>query len=227
MIIAIDGTVCSGKSTIAKTLAKELGFGYFSAGSIYRAIALKTSRNNIKLTDEKSIVEMLKNTKIEITFADGESKTLLDGEDVSSLIRSPEITMLSAKVAILPKVREYVRKIEHLVGDNFNIVIEGRDIGTVVFPNAEVKIFMTASEEVRTKRRMADFEKKGIIFSYEEALSDLRERDKADMTRKDSPLKKAEDAIEFDNSSYTLEQSLEKLKKIISKNLKSNRTNNI
>lgn len=220
MVIAIDGVASSGKSSLARGLAKRLGYRYCGTGSIYRAVALKINSNSLTEKDADKISKLLKNTKVDIWFSEGESKIFLDGQDVTSKINTPEISLFTPKIATLSQVRGFVRKIQHKLGDSGNIIVEGRDIATVVFPNADIKIFMTASDEVRTKRRLLDFEKQGKLFSYEEALRDILSRDKADTERKVSPLIVAKDSIVFDNSDYTIEQSLDILEKMI-KNFKT------
>lgn len=215
MIIAIDGIVSSGKSSISKGLAARLGFRYCGAGSIYRTIALKLDKLNVSPKDIDSIKEVLKRTVIKLAFEDGKSRLFLDGDDVTEHINTPEISKITPVYAVIPEVRAFVKSMQHKIGDEGNVIMEGRDIGTVVFPNADLKLFLIASDEVRTHRRMNDFEKQGRLFSYEDALKDILERDKADIERETSPLKRASDALVFDNSDYTLEQALDILEKMI------------
>lgn len=219
MVIAFDGLASSGKSSLSKGLAKILGYNFCSAGAIYRAIALKICELKINEKDIEKIGKMLENTDIRLEYKNGIGSTILDGKDVSLQICSPEVSEFTPKIAKFIIVREYVRKIQHAMGDNQNIVIEGRDIGTVVFPNADIKFYMIASDEVRAKRRMKDFELLNKEVSFEEVLKSVRQRDYNDINRKFSPLKKADDAIVFDNTYLTYEEALQKLVKVVKEKL--------
>lgn len=220
MVIAIDGVAGAGKSTLSKGVSQRLGFTLCSAGSIYRAIALKTKMEGINPSDAKSLRKMLEKTKISFEYIDGNSRTLLDGRDVSNLIRSIEISELTPRVAGYNFVREFVRKIQHQMSKKHNIIVEGRDIGTVVFPNAELKFFVTASDNVRAERRREEYRRLGEEISLEQALADVLKRDKSDSTRELSPLKKADDAVVFDNSNWSVEEALDRMTRIIQENLK-------
>ena len=205
MIIAIDGTASSGKSTLAKRLAKKLKFVYCNTGAIYRAITIKAIRkfgeDGYLNFSEDEISDYIEGSEIMEGFDDsGEFFITLDGEDVSYEINTPQISQFVAHYAKMPKLREISRQIQHRIATTNDSVVEGRDIGTVVFPNAEVKFYISASPEVRAKRRMADYEKKGKVMSFEDVLADLLERDRLDKEREISPLKPAEDAIIIDNS---------------------------
>ena len=205
MIIAIDGTASSGKSTLAKRLARKLKFVYCNTGAIYRAITIKAVRkfgdDGYEKYSEDEIANYINDIKIDEGFNEsGEFFIRLDGEDVSVEVNAPKISQLVPYYAKLPKLREISRRIQVHIATTNNSVVEGRDIGTVVFPNAEVKFFISASPEVRAKRRVADFERNGKNMSLEEVLRDLIERDKMDAEREISPLKPADDAIIIDNS---------------------------
>ena len=218
MVIAIDGTVSSGKSTIAKKLAEHLGFLYCNTGAIYRAITIKILNKNLgnaptdKLNDElnKTIISMEKDCNNNI-------HVYLDGKDVSDEIVSPKISTEVSKHSTIPAVREYVKTIQKQIVKKNNSVIEGRDIGTVVFPEAELKIFMTADIDVRAKRRHNDFLKQGKNLTLEEVKEQIIARDNADMTRSVSPLKPAEDAIIYYNNGSDINKVIEDLSQLVAK----------
>lgn len=219
MIIAIDGAAGAGKSSLAKGVSEKIGFTLCSAGSIYRAIALKAKISGINSGDTNSLRGMLSKTKIHFECAKGNSRTLLDGRDVSNLIRSVEISELTPKIAGHDFVREYVRKIQHQMSKKHNIIVEGRDIGTVVFPDADLKFFVTASDEVRAERRREEYKKLGEEVTLEQAFADVLKRDRSDSTRHISPLKKAEDAVVFDNTRGSLSEAVERMTAIIKERL--------
>ncbi len=215
MIIAIDGPAGSGKSTIAKLLAKELGFTYIDTGAMYRAVALKIKRLGIDPDNKEAVVNVLKETDIRLKTNE-EIKVFLDGEDVSSEIRTEEIGKIASKIARYPEVRKILVDMQRKIGEEAkNAVIEGRDTGTVIFPDADIKIFMTAKPEVRAERRFKELKEKGLNVSYEEILKEIVERDKLDTTRKDSPLKPAKDAIIIDTSDKTLKDVFKEILSIV------------
>lgn len=195
MIIAIDGPSGAGKSTVAKLLSIELGFEYIDTGSMYRALAYKAYKNN-KDINEKNIADMLEDTKIEYIG----NNIFLDGENVDRLIRDETISKLASKVSAIKIVREKLVELQRKIAENKNVVLEGRDIGTVVFPNADFKFYITASIEERAKRRFEQLAANNITGNYESILTDMENRDKNDSTRLFSPLKMAEDAILIDTS---------------------------
>ena len=210
--IAIDGPAGAGKSTIAKLAAKQLSFIYVDTGALYRAIGLCAQRNNIGSKDAEKILEMLKDIKVELAFNDkNEQIVLLNGEDVSSLIRTPEISMYASDVSAIPEVRAFLLDLQRNMAKTNNIIMDGRDIGTVVLPDAKVKIFLTASAEVRAKRRYYELIEKGMDVKFEDVLSDVVTRDYNDSHRETAPLKPAEDSVIVDTSDLNLEQSVEKL----------------
>ena len=216
MIIAIDGTTGSGKSTISKLLAQRLKFAYIRTGSFYRAIAYKVLKNNISEADINSITEMLKNTKISNTYDGNHVKVILDGIDVSSLINSPEISNFVSKISPIPKVREYVRKLQRQSAkDCKNIIMEGRDIGSVVFPNADVKIFIDCDIDVRAKRRAEQYKQNGKTITITQAKKDILTRDYDDMHRTVSPLVQLDDAFYLDTSKYTIDECVILLENVV------------
>lgn len=211
-IVAIDGPAGSGKSTISKLLAKRLeGFTYLDTGAMYRMIALNCLNNNVDLTDSNAVNEILLKSKIDIH----REKFYLNSEDVSSAIRTKEVTALVSKVAALKVIREKLVDLQREISKGKKVIIDGRDIGTVVFPNAELKIFLIASPEERAKRRVKDYENKGIESNFEEVLAEIIKRDKMDSERKESPLKKADDAEELDTSFLNIEEVVSILEKKI------------
>lgn len=206
MIIAIDGPAGSGKSTVAKLLAKRLGYTYIDTGAMYRAAALKLLKLDVDLNDEEKIMNILENTEIVLN----QSQVILDGEDVSNLIRTEEIGNIASIIARYPKVRKWmVSKQRDLGLKSKNVVIEGRDAGTKIFPDADLKIFMTASPEIRAKRRVDQLKEKGFIVDYNHILQKIIERDKLDYERKESPLRPTEDYIIIDTTDKTIEEVIE------------------
>jgi cytidylate kinase len=213
IIVAIDGFSSSGKSTIAKTLAKEAGYIYIDTGAMYRAVALFCVENNWignDAIDEKSLRENI--DKIAIRFKtneEGKTETYLNGKNVEKEIRSLEIANGASRVSTLGFVRKNLVERQQKMGESRGIVMDGRDIGTVVFPNAELKLFVTATPEVRARRRMAELQNKGEDVKYEDVLANVKERDYRDTHRAESPLVRADDAIEIDNSDMTPEKQME------------------
>lgn len=203
--IAIDGHSSCGKGTLAKNIAKELGYLFIDSGAMYRAVTLYLLNEGITLEELQEDPAILGNIKIEFKY-NSEKKfyeTYLNDVNVEDEIRNMRVSRFVSPVSTIKVVRDYLVKKQQEMGKNKGVVMDGRDIGTVVFPDAELKIFMTASSEVRAKRRYEELSKKGIHINYQEVLHNIRERDQMDSTRKESPLKKAEDAITLDNSSMT------------------------
>jgi len=227
IIIAIDGHSSCGKSTMAKMLAKELGYLYLDSGAMYRAVTLYAIRNNLiengtPLYDQ--LIEQLPKIKIRFNknFETGKSETYLNGENIEDEIRQLPVSNLVSYIAAIPEIRKQMVKQQQLFGKNKGIVMDGRDISTIVFPKAELKIFMTALPEIRAQRRFDELKKKGSSVNFEEILKNVKDRDKQDTNRKISPLKIAKDAIVLDNSHLTIEEQLswvlEKANKIIKEN---------
>lgn len=224
--IAIDGFSSTGKSTVAKQLATALGYIYVDSGAMYRAVTLYAMQN--KLIDGESIEkeQLIKQLKdIEITFelnkTIGNAEVYLNGQNVEKEIRSLEVSQFVSQVSAISEVRQQLVKQQQLFGKNKGVVMDGRDIGTVVFPDAELKLFMTASADIRAKRRYQELLQKGDNVSFEDVLENVKSRDFLDSTRADSPLVKAKDAIEIDNSNLTLDQQFQKVLKLASDKIES------
>jgi len=214
IVIAIDGYSSTGKSTIAQELAEVLGYIYVDTGAMYRAVTLFALENNFVGDDflkKEEIVEALGGVKLEFRKSKGELRMCLNGKDVEEEIRGLEVSNFVSPIAAIPQVRKFLVEQQQKIGKKKGIVMDGRDIGTVVFPNAELKLFMTASAEVRAQRRYKEMKAKGQEVSYDEVLKNITERDTLDTTRKISPLVKAEDAIEIDNSDLTREEQFSKI----------------
>ena len=210
--IAIDGPAGAGKSTIAKMVSAKLGYIYVDTGALYRTIALFITENNIP---DEEIEKSLEKADVSLRFIDGAQRVFLGDRDVSDLIRTPEISMAASRTSAIPAVRKYLFGTQQKIAAENNVIMDGRDIGTVVLPNADVKIFLTASAEERANRRFKELSEKPNCPCYEEILSDIIERDHQDMTREVSPLKQAEDAVLVDTTELDLEQSAEAIVKII------------
>lgn len=214
--IAIDGPGGAGKSTVARAVAKQLGFIYVDTGAIYRAIGLKFVRTGKSFTNE-NIISVLPGTELSLTHIDGEQHIIIDGEDVSSLIRTQEISSAASKVSAVPEVRAFLLDLQRNIARKNNVIMDGRDVGTVILPNAEVKIFLTANVEVRARRRHRELMAKGLETpdTFERVLKEVAERDKADSERATAPLKPAEDAVLVDTSDMDFEQSVQTVINII------------
>lgn len=213
--IAVDGPAGAGKSTISRAAAKTLGFIYVDTGALYRTVALNVIRNGESLDDVQAIISLLPSTDISLKFEDGQQKVMLGGEDVSDLIRTPEVSMGASKVSAVPAVREFLFELQQKIARENNCVMDGRDIGTVVLPNAQLKVFLTASAEERARRRCKEFLEKGEQVSFEEVLRDIEQRDYNDSHRDIAPLKQADDAILLDTSNLNLEESIQTLTRLI------------
>lgn len=214
--IAIDGPAGAGKSTIAKRVAEELNFMYVDTGALYRAVALCAIQKNIEPDDSQRVSEMLSEIKVQLAFNYRfEKVVLLDGKDVSSRIRTPEVSMAASKISALPQVRAYLLDLQRDIAKENNVIMDGRDIGTVVLPDARVKIFLTASPQVRAERRYKELSEKGANVSFDEVLRDVNERDYNDSHRKTAPLKPAEDSVFVDTTDLDFEQSVEKIISVI------------
>lgn len=208
--IAIDGPAGAGKSTIAKMVAKKLGFIYVDTGAMYRAIALYMLRNQVE-KDEEQIAKQVVNADVKIVYANGEQQVLLNGENVSSYIRTEEVGNMASFVAKTEAVRTKLLELQRNLAATEDVIMDGRDIGTHVLPNAEVKIYLTASSEERANRRYKELCEKGISCDLKEIEKDIIARDEQDMNRKIAPLKQAEDAELIDSSNMTIEQVVEKI----------------
>ena len=214
-IVAIDGTAGSGKGTISNIIAKELNLTNIDTGATYRCVALATIKKNIKLEEKEKIIALLDKISIDIKV-DGQNQIfLLDGEDVSEKIRSAEVTAIVSQISAIPEVRLKLVELQRKLAQGKNVIMDGRDIGTYVFPNANVKIYLDASVEKRAERRFEENKLKGIKTSYEEVLENIKMRDRQDKAKKIGALKIAEDAIVIDTSNLAIEEVAEKVKEVI------------
>ncbi|HJU63594.1 MAG TPA: (d)CMP kinase [Candidatus Binatia bacterium] len=211
LIIAIDGPSAAGKSTLAKRLAKELGFTYLDTGAMYRALALKVLREGIDIGNDEMLTELIGRTVIDLLEDEGKLHVLLDGEDVSELIRTPEVSQMASKASALKTVRQWMLVLQRALGQRGDVVAEGRDTGTVVFPNAEVKIYLDASAQERARRRVEELRRSGRQVGLDETLREMVERDKRDSERDLAPLCKATDAVAIDSSALDAEALAQKV----------------
>lgn len=209
--IAIDGPSGAGKSTLARKLAAKLDFIYVDTGAMYRTIGLYIYRKGIDPQDTDGVAAVLPEIKVDLSFVDGEQRVYLNGEDVSSEIRLHEVSQYASLTSAIPAVRAYLFDMQQALAAENNVIMDGRDIGTVVLPNADVKIFLTARPEVRAQRRYDELIERGQAVGFEQVLADVQRRDDQDMNRPVAPLKPAEDSIILDTSGNTFEQSLELL----------------
>ena len=215
MIVAVDGPAGSGKGTITKRIEEELGFLNLDTGATYRCVALQMLRENVGLDEEDKIVEIAEKIDIKIDNTKEQDIILLDGEDVSKEIRTKEVTAIVSQVSSLVPLRKIMVELQRKLATGKNVIVEGRDIGTVVFPNAELKIYLDASEEIRAKRRYDENIEKGIDTTYEEVLENVKMRDYNDMHKEFGALKKAEDAVVIDSSYMSIDEVVEKVKELI------------
>ena len=213
--IAIDGPGGAGKSSIAKAVSRELGFIYVDTGALYRAVGLYALKNNIDTKDVAKIEEMLKNVSVDIKFVKDEQRVMLNGEDVSLEIRLPETSMAASNVSAIPAVRSFLFDLQRRLAEENNCLMDGRDIGTVVLPNADLKIFLTASAKARAQRRYDELILKGQDVKFEDILEDLNIRDYQDTHREIAPLKAASDAIVLDTTDLSFDEVKSKIKKMV------------
>ena len=218
--VAIDGPAGAGKSTISRAAAKEMGYIYIDTGALYRTVGLNAMRKGADVNDPEAVVATITDDlKVELRFIDGEQRMFLNDEDVSDKIRTPEASSAASKVSAVPEVRKYLFDLQKNLAKSNNCIMDGRDIGTVVLPDAKVKIFLTASPEARAKRRYDELIEKGMDVKYEDVLADMIKRDYDDSHRAIAPLKQADDAILADTSGNTLEESIALIIKIIKDNI--------
>ena len=213
--IAIDGPAGAGKSTIAKRLAKELGYVYVDTGAMYRAIAYYFLQNQVDVNDEEAIASACPNVNVTIAYQNGDQQVLLNGENVNGVIRKEEVGKTASTTSVYPVVRAKLMDLQRELATKENVIMDGRDIGTVVLPNADVKIFLTASSKVRAKRRYDELTEKGVECDFDEIEKDIIDRDYRDMHRETAPLKQAEDAILLDSSELDIDGVVNRMKEII------------
>lgn len=217
--IAIDGPSSAGKSTIAKAVAAKLGYIYVDTGALYRAIGLFVNRNAIETTDQIGVTCLLKDIVVELKFVDNSQRVFLNDNDVSDDIRSPEVSMYASNVSAIPSVREFLFDLQRNMAISNNIIMDGRDIGTVVLPNANVKIFLTASANIRAKRRYDEYVLKGQDVDFNKLLDEVNQRDYNDSNRAAAPLKQAVDAVLVDTSELDLEQAIDAVLSVVKQKL--------
>lgn len=219
--IAIDGPSGAGKSTLARQMAKALGFLYVDTGAIYRTVALHAQRQGVDPGDRKAVAPLLEHLVIRMNYGeDGLQRMYLGEEDVSDAIRVHAVSQCASQVAAIPEVREFLLEYQRKLAREQNVVMDGRDIGTVVLPDADVKIFLTASAEIRAQRRLLELQQRGQQADYATILHDVEQRDEQDHTRAIAPLRQAEDAILLDTSALNLKESLQAMLKIAGERLK-------
>lgn len=216
--VAIDGPAGAGKSTIAKAAAKQLNYIYVDTGALYRTIAYNAVKKNV-IDDTNAVIALLNDTKVELKYIDGVQAVFLNGEDVSAYIRTPEISMGASKVSAIPEVRSFLLSLQQEIAKENDVIMDGRDIATVVLPNADVKIFLFASPECRAERRYKELVEKGENVKYEDVLADVNQRDYQDSHREIAPLKPSEDSIMLDTSTIDLNQSIDLVIKTIKENI--------
>lgn len=217
--VAIDGPAGAGKITIAKRLAKDMGFIYVDTGALYRAIGLYTLRKGVDIHDTEGVIGLLPEIQVDIKYVGDEQHVFLNGEDVNGLIRTEPVSMAASAVSAVPEVRTFLLETQRGLARRYSVVMDGRDIGTVILPDAECKIFLTAKPEVRAKRRYDELVAKGVKAVFEDVLEDLKRRDWDDSHREVAPLKLADDGIEVDTSGLELEESVALVKDIVKKKL--------
>lgn len=209
--VAIDGPAGAGKSTIAKLVAKEKGFIYVDTGAMYRAMAVHFLKKGIAAEETDKIIEACADAEVSIAYADGTQQVLLNGENVTGMLRTEEVGNMASKTSAIPEVREKLLELQRSLAREKDAIMDGRDIGTNILPNADVKIYLTASVETRAQRRYKELQEKGISCNYEEIAKDIEERDQRDMNRETAPLRQAEDAVLVDSSDMTIEEVVKKI----------------
>ncbi|MBQ7725860.1 MAG: (d)CMP kinase [Clostridia bacterium] len=219
--VAIDGPAGAGKSSVSRMAAKTLGYIYVDTGALYRAVGVKFSSLGYDTSLDCDVDAILKDTTVDIRFTGGEQHVFLDGKDVNDEIRTPQASMMASAVSAKPAVRAFLLEMQRKLARENNVLMDGRDIGTVVLPDAAVKIFLTASDEVRAKRRFLELSEKGQTVDFEEVLQDIRTRDYNDSHRAVAPLKQAEDAVLVDTSDCTFEESVERVLSVVRERLEA------
>ena len=215
MKVAIDGPAGAGKSAIARAAAKDLGFIYVDTGALYRAIGLFALRSGVNPASSEQVLPLLTKISEELRFIGGEQRVFLNGEDVSDLIRTEEVSAAASGVSAIPQVRAFLYHTQRDIAEKNSVIMDGRDIGTAILPDAEVKIFLTAAPEARARRRVNQLREKGIAADYDDVLAEITQRDKNDTSRAAAPLAMAADATLIDNTDMTLEESINAVKKLV------------
>ena len=213
--IAIDGPAGAGKSTIAKRVAADLGYVYVDTGAMFRAMGLNMIREGVDINDPDKIAGASAGADIDIRYEDGVQCVMLNGENVNPLIRTEEVSDAASRVAVVPEVRKRMLALQRNIAENHDVIMDGRDIGSKVLPDADLKIYLTASVDVRAERRYKENIEKGMSADLESIKADIRERDERDMTRSEAPLVKVEDAVELDSSDMTIDEVVESIEKLI------------
>ena len=213
--VAIDGPAGAGKSTIARFLAKELRFLYVDTGALYRAIGYRMLQEGIDPTDTQAVTAALPGLSVSLQYVADEQRVFLEEEDVSDRIRTPEVSLAASAVSAIPAVRQFLLQLQRDMAARHSVIMDGRDIGTTILPQADVKIFLTASPESRAQRRYAELQEKGVSTTYEAVLTDMQKRDYDDAHRAASPLRRAADAVLVDTSHDDLESSIRRIKEVI------------
>ena len=214
--IAIDGPSGAGKSTFAKRLASDIGFVYVDTGAIYRSVGLYALENRVDSKDRQGVIGLLPEISIEIAYDNfGLQRMILNGRDVTTDIRLPEVSLYASDVSAIPEVRAFLLNMQREFSQKYNVIMDGRDIGTVVLPDADLKIFLTADNKERAMRRYRELIEKGIDTTYEDVLNDMITRDKNDSTRETAPLKMADDAVLIDTTEFSLDESYDRIRKIV------------
>lgn len=221
LIVAIDGPSGAGKSTVTKLLADRLGYIHIDTGAMFRAVALAAKRTGVSVDDEKSLVGLCRGLEISFARDNGCCRVMVNGEDVSAEIRTPEISLLTSRISAKKTVRDFLLALQREMGKRGGVVLEGRDIGTVVFPDADVKFFLSASAEERGKRRYLELRAKGEDVSLERTVAEVMQRDEQDARREHAPLRRAEDAIDIDSTGLSIEAVLEKMERIVNDKLEA------
>ena len=210
--VAIDGPAGAGKSTIAKRVSKEMGFLYVDTGAMYRALAVHFLQRGLKPEDTEGIKEACKNAEVTLQYEDGVQQVYLNGKNVTGLLRTEEVSRMASVSSAIPEIRTHLLKLQRDMAEKYNVLMDGRDIGTHILPNADVKIYLTASVQTRAKRRYLEYQEKGIACDLEEIERDIAERDFRDMNRETAPLKQAKDAHLVDSSDMTIDEVVETIK---------------
>jgi cytidylate kinase len=215
LVIAIDGPSGAGKSTLTRLLAQRLGYAHIDTGAMYRTLALAVNRSGISTDDEAAVEAVCRNVEIEFRRDDGCCRVIANGEDVSEAIRTPEISMLTSRISAQRAVREILLALQRELGRDGGVILEGRDIGTVVFPDAEVKFFLSASAEERGWRRFLELQEKGCMATLEETIADVVKRDEQDADRELAPLRRADDAVEIDSTGVSVAAVLNRMEQLV------------